>query len=78
MQIEESTKEIRRNVENLSKHLKSFEEYQGKLGNALTTTVNQFNFSNREFKKIDKDVVKITGVQSDIELLEVTKPEIEE
>ncbi|MFZ2038805.1 MAG: DNA recombination protein RmuC [Minisyncoccia bacterium] len=78
MQIEESAKEIRKNVEGLQKHLKSFEEYQGKLGNALTTTVNHFNASNREFRKIDKDVVRITGVESDIELLEVTKPESEE
>ena len=75
MQIEESAKEIRKNVEGLQKHLKTFEEYQGKLGNALATTVNHFNNSNKEFKKIDKDVVRITGAESDIELLEVAKPE---
>jgi DNA recombination protein RmuC len=78
MQIEESAKEIRKNVEDLQKHLKSYEEYQSKLGNALTTTVNHFNASNKEFKKIDKDVVRITGAESDIELLEVARPEIEE
>lgn len=78
MQIEESAKEIRKNVEGLQKHLKTFEEYQGKLGNALATTVNHFNNSNKEFKKIDKDVVRITGGESDIELLEIAKPETEE
>lgn len=78
MQIEESAKEIRKNVEGLQKHLKTFEEYQGKLGNALATTVNHFNASNKEFKKIDKDVVRITGAESGIELLEVSKPETEE
>ena len=78
MQIEESAKEIKKNVEGLQKHLQSFEEYQSKLGNALTTTVNHFNNSSKEFKKIDKDVVRITGVESDIELLEVVKPETEE
>ncbi len=78
MQIEESAKEIRKNVEGLQKHLKTFEEYQGKLGNALATTVNHFNASNKEFKKIDKDVVRITGTESDIELLEVSRPETEE
>lgn len=78
MQIEESAKEIRKNVEGLQKHLKSFEEYQGKLGNALSTTVNHFNASSKEFKKIDKDVVRITGKDSDIELLEVARPETEE
>ncbi|MEI6420283.1 MAG: DNA recombination protein RmuC [bacterium] len=78
MQIEESAKEIRKNVEGLQKHLKSYEEYQSKLGNALTTTVNHYNASNREFKKIDKDVVRITGVDLEMELLEVSKPELEE
>lgn len=78
MQIEESAKEIRKNVEGLQKHLKTFEEYQSKLGNSLATTVNHFNSSNKEFKKIDKDVVRITGVESDIELLEIAKPETEE
>jgi DNA recombination protein RmuC len=77
MQIEESAKEIRKNVEGLQKHLSTFEEYQQKLGNALATTVNHFNASSKEFKKIDKDVVRITGVESDTELLEVAKPERE-
>jgi len=78
MQIEESAKEIRKNVEGLQKHLKSFEEYQLKLGNALATTVNHFNTSNKEFKKIDKDVVRITGVESDLEILELAKPEVDD
>ncbi len=78
MQIEESAKEIKKNVEGLQKHLKSFEEYQIKLGNSLATTVNHFNASNKEFKKVDKDVVRITEVESDIELLDVVKPETDE
>ncbi|MFA7252775.1 MAG: DNA recombination protein RmuC [Candidatus Paceibacterota bacterium] len=78
MQIEESAKEIRKNVEGLQKHLKSFEEYQGKLGKSLETTVNHYNNSNKEFKKLDKDVVRITGKESDIDLLEVARPENEE
>jgi DNA recombination protein RmuC len=78
LQIEESAKDIKKNVENLQKHLRSYVEYQDKLGNALSTTVSHFNNSSKEFKKIDKDVVKITGVDSDIELLEVAKPEREE
>lgn len=78
MQIEESVKGVIKNVESLQKHFKSFEEYQEKLGNSLATTVNHFNASSKEFKKIDKDVVRITGVESDIELLEVAKPERED
>ena len=78
MQIEESVKGVIKNVEGLQKHFKSFEEYQQKLGNALATTVNHYNASSKEFKKIDKDVVRITGVESEIELLEVARPERED
>jgi DNA recombination protein RmuC len=78
MQIEESAKDIKKNVENLQKHLRSYQEYQEKLGNALSTTVSHFNNSNKEFKKIDKDVVKITGIESELEVLEIAKPERED
>ncbi len=77
-QIEESAKDIKKNVESLQKHLLSYQEYQDKLGNALSTTVNHFNNSNKEFKKIDKDMVRITGIESDLEILEIAKPEKEE
>lgn len=78
LQIEESAKDIKKNVENLQKHLRSYQEYQEKLGNALSTTVSHFNNSNKEFKKIDKDVVRITGKDSGLEVLEIAKPEREE
>jgi len=78
LQIEESAKDIKKNVENLQKHLRSYQEYQEKLGNALSTTVSHFNNSNKEFKKIDKDVVKITGIESELEILEIAKPERED
>lgn len=78
LQIEESAKDIKKNVENLQKHLRSYQEYQEKLGNALSTTISHFNNSNKEFKKIDKDVVKITGIESDLEVLELAKPEKED
>lgn len=61
LHIEESAKVIRKNVEELGKHLKSYEEYHGKLGNALGTVVNHYNATGREFRKIDKDVMRITG-----------------
>ena len=77
-QIEESAKDIKKNVENLQKHLVSYQEYQNKLGNALSTTVSHFERSNKEFKLINKDVVRITEVESDIELIEISKPDREE
>ena len=60
LQIEERAKEIRKYVEQLGKHLNAYEEYHNKLGNTLGTTINHYNAASKEFKKIDKDVVKIT------------------
>jgi DNA recombination protein RmuC len=74
LQIEESAKAIRANVEALQKHLASFAEYHQKLGNSLATTVNHFNASEREYKKIDKDILKITGSSMEFEPLSLEKP----
>lgn len=78
LQIEESAKHIKSNVENLQKHLKAYEEYHGKLGNAISTAVNQYNLSGKEFKKVDKDMLRITGesMGNDISILD--KPDLEE
>ena len=78
LQIEESAKEIIKKVEDLGKHLKSYDEYHGKLGNALGTVVNHYNASNKELKKIDKDVLRIAGASPELNLLEVEKPKIED
>src|SRR3989344_2680470 len=78
LKIEESAKEIIKKVEDLCKHLKSYDEYHNKLGNALGTVVNHYNSSNKELKKIDKDVLRISGSSPDLALLEVEKPKIEE
>ena len=78
LQIEESAKEIIKKVEDLGKHLKSYDEYHNKLGNALGTVVNHYNASNKELKKIDKDVLRIAGSSPELSLLEVEKPKIED
>jgi len=78
MQIEETAKDIIKRVGELGKHLKSYEDYHTKLGNSLTTTVNQYNISSKELKKIDKDVMRITGTGIEVEVLEVAKPEKDE
>ncbi|MCC2630327.1 MAG: hypothetical protein K0S38_136 [Candidatus Paceibacter sp.] len=78
MQIEESVKGIIKNVGELQKHLKTYEEYHGKMGNALGTVVNHYNNSGKEFKKIDKDILRITGESLDFENLAIEKPDAEE
>ncbi|MFA5024566.1 MAG: DNA recombination protein RmuC [Patescibacteria group bacterium] len=74
MQIEEKAKEIRANIEKLGKHMNSYDEFLQKLGASMATTVNHYNNAYTEFKKIDKDVMKITGQESDIEVLKIEKP----
>jgi len=75
LQIEESAKEIRQRVEELGRHLMSYEDFMNKIGKNLGTTVSAYNSASKEFKKIDKDVMRITGkgIESDLGLLE--KPE---
>ena len=78
MQIEESVKTIIKNVGDLQKHLSVYEEYYGKLGNALSITVNHYNSAGKEFKKIDKDILRITGKAAGIEVISIDKPALEE
>lgn len=75
--IEKDAQEIRKNVEILSKHLKSFEEYHQKLGNSLGTVVNHYMATGKEFKKIDKDIFRITGEKIEIDTPEISKPMLE-
>jgi DNA recombination protein RmuC len=77
LQIEESAKEIRANVEKLGKHLITFDDHMKKVHNSLGTTVNQFNVAYKELGKIDKDVVKITEGEKSIEPLILDKPQSE-
>lgn len=78
LQIEESAKMIRHNVEKLSQHILSYEEFMKKLGTSMTTTVNHYNNAYKEFKKIDKDIVRITDGESEVEVMVLDKPKGEE
>ena len=77
MQIEESAKQIKINVEKLGKHIVAYDDYLRKLGTNLATTVNHYNSAYKEFKKIDKDVVKIAGGESEIDPMLIDKPGVE-
>lgn len=77
LHIEEKAVEIIKRVEELGRHLKSYEEYYGKLGNALSTTVNHYNAGYKELGKVDKDVLRITGQKIGLETLTLDKPSVE-
>lgn len=78
LQIEESAKEIRQRVEELGKHLGAYEGYMVKLGGALGTTVNHYNLAYKELKKVDKDVLRVTGAGVGIEAQPLDKPSLED
>jgi DNA recombination protein RmuC len=78
LQIEESAKEIRHNIETLQKHLKSYQDYHEKLGGSLKMVVSHFNSSSKEFKKIDKDMTRITDKSNEFEPVLIEKPDSEE
>jgi DNA recombination protein RmuC len=80
MQIEESAKDIVKRVGELTVHLKKYAEKYDKLGKTLVTVVNQYTDGAKEFKKIDKDIVRITEGEEGLgfEPLAIDKPEMEE
>jgi len=77
MQIEETAKDIIKRVGELGEHLKKYEIYHDKLGNSLETVVNHFNASGKEFKKVDKDITRITGTSQSFEAPVIDKPDFE-
>ena len=77
LQIEETAKDIIKQVGDLQRHLGSYEQFMSSMGKSLETTVNHYNKASKEFKKIDKDVLKITGDSNEVEILELQRPETE-
>ncbi len=75
LQIEESAKEIGKRVEELRRHITNYDTYMGKLGNQLGTSIRTYNTAYKEFGKIDKDVLKITGEAAGIEPMVLEGPE---
>jgi DNA recombination protein RmuC len=74
LQVQESVQEIIKNVIVLQKHLKVYDENMQKLGKHIGTTVNTYNSSYKEFKKIDKDVTKISGKKGAIDPIFLDQP----
>lgn len=76
--ISEQAKDIVKQVENLGRHLLTYDEYMQKLGKNLGTSVSMYNHAYKEFGKIDKDVLKITGEAVGIEVQSLEAPNIKE
>jgi len=76
-QIEKQAVEIKKNVEKLGRHLKSYEEAFTKLGNTLGTAANHYNKASHQLRQVDKDILRITGESPQIETLKIDGPEKE-
>lgn len=74
LEIQKDTEIIRKNVEQLGKHLRGFDGYMQKLGGSLSSTVGHFNSAHKELGRVDKDVIKIAGGNAEIEPLLLEKP----
>jgi len=75
LEVQESFKDIIKNVINFQKHIKIYDENMQKLGRQLGTTVNTYNTSYKEFKKIDKDIERISGTSGGIQPMLIDKPQ---
>ena len=62
-------------MENLNRHLGAYDTYIKKLGVHLSTTVSMYNSAYKEFSKIDKDVLRITGDKIGIEATLIAPPD---
>ncbi|MFA6024741.1 MAG: DNA recombination protein RmuC [Candidatus Gracilibacteria bacterium] len=73
--------EILDNLVPLHRHMNAYNEYFQKLGRQIGTTVSTYNLARSEFKKIDKDVYKLTdgktGGQIEMLVLEDKPVELE-
>jgi DNA recombination protein RmuC len=78
MEIQKDTDKIRKNIEQLSKHLMAHNGYMQKLGASLGTTVGHFNTTYKELGKIDRDIVKIAEVEATVEPLQIDRPHLDD
>lgn len=75
LQVEESVKEVIKNVQKLGKHLSEYQDNFSKVGRHLGTTVGAYNRASKKFKMLDKDVLKISGKGIDSEDLLLDRPQ---
>lgn len=74
LEIHKDTEKIRKNIEQLQKHLIAYNVYFSKLGNSLGTTVGHYNSASKSLNQIDKDIVKIGGGEAVLDVSQVERP----
>jgi len=74
MEIHRDTEKIRKNIEQLQKHLLAHNAHMLKLGTSLGTTVGHYNTTFKELGKIDRDIVKISNTEPSVEPMLLDRP----
>lgn len=74
LEIQEKAEFILKNITRLQRHLDVYDDNMLKLGKHLGTTVGAYNNSYKEFKKIDKDITRMTGKKEVIQPMLIDKP----
>ena len=78
IEIHKDTEKIRKNIEQLQKHLITHNGYMQKLGMSLGATVGHYNNTYKELGKIDRDIVKIAETDPAVDPLLLEKPAIDD
>lgn len=78
LEIQKDTEVIRKNVEQLTRHLVGYDGYFKKIGTSLGATVGHYNNASKELGRIDKDIVKIAGGETQLETLLLDRPQSDE
>lgn len=74
MKVQEAARDIMKNVAQLAKDLRSYQDAHNSLGKSLSAAVGHFEKSGKAFRAIDKDVVRITEESMDLRLETVERP----
>lgn len=74
--IQETAKDIVKNVSELGKHLNAYQDSYNGLGKSLSQAVGHYEKAGKAYKAINKDVVRITGDSIDLTLETVEKPQL--
>ena len=74
LQIEKQAVTIIKKVEDLQKHVNSYQSYHEKLGNSLGTVINHYDASGKQLRMISRDTMKIVGTGDIFETQLLDKP----
>lgn len=76
-EVEKNVQVIVSRIQELQKHLAVYEDHMKKVGKNLSATVSSYNAASQEFRKVDRDIYKITDGKTGggVEPLLVDKPQ---